>query len=112
MTSALKNKTQRLNEFLQALADDPFIAKNQVEAHKFLKKHLDAVELAALPQEKYSDYTVRMNIPSFELPEVWARAGTNQKWEAFGHVIQISDAGDIDIKTTAGAEWFSRAGAT
>jgi len=110
MTSAFKDRKARLAKFLQALKNDSFIAKNQHEAYEFLKKHLDAVELAALPSEKHSDYTVRMNIPGFGVLGAWSRAGAIQEWKAFGHVIQISDTGGIDISAKT-VPWFSRPGA-
>jgi hypothetical protein len=60
---------------------------------------LDSVEKAAIPEEKHGDYTIRMNIPSFSIPESWVRTGKARAWEATKHIIRIWDNGNIEIRT-------------
>ena len=104
----MKTKVQRLGEFHQALVSDPTIPSTAMEAYAFLRQHLDAVELAALPAKLHLDFTTRMMIPSFEIAGAWTRNGSCQEWQAFGHIARISYAGRIAIKTKSGQPWFSR----
>lgn len=105
-----KKKGERLGEFHASLVADPYQPSSASDAVAFLKRHLDAVELAALPPQSHQDISVRMILPSLSLGAGagWSQSGVWHIWKGNNHVVEVSGSGDIKIKELNGALWFTR----